>query len=480
MALVPSYFFYSEGTISLTNGSDIATGNFTAWDPAVLPFDFVFPNDGTAGMSVIEEVLAMNQIRLAKPWTGPTLTDVSYFMVRWTRHTDPRIYAVRVSDYLARLKSIPENIEEVAGEINADRQAIEAAMTTLGAIQTAVDADRQAAEAAAGLATGAADAAAASAEEAEGWAQAASTGVVPDNGISNTKLADMTVNTIKGRVAAGTGDPQDLTPVQARSVIQVMPHMFVNGAYTTYTPGTTMITSLMDGFAFTCALPATFTLPLGANVFPGFSVVARFTGAPTTQSDSSASTPSNTNNLVFNGLAQTISGNKRFALIGGGEIFRFTWTGTEWLIECLAGPMARHFLYKRTCTTSGNNPFPAALSTVTNTTTSGTNTQASSSYNMVFVAPCDGIFRLHAGVYVLANSNLVAYVGIYDENFANQDYYGPSQYTGAPSSSSHLAVLNPTLRMVYGQVAQVGIVGNAAIQYVAQNSFLHAELISRG
>lgn len=221
MALDPSYFFYSDGTITLTNGSDIATGNFTAWDPAVLPFDFVFPNDGTAGMSVIEEVLGMDQIRLAKPWTGPTLTDVPYFMVRWTRHTDPRIYAVRVSDYLARLKAIPDNIEEVAGEINADRQAVEAAMTALAAIEAAVDADRQAAETAAGTATGAASAAAASADEAEAWAQAASSTVLPDDSVTNVKLANMAVNTIKGRATAGTGDPEDLTPAQARSVIGV-------------------------------------------------------------------------------------------------------------------------------------------------------------------------------------------------------------------------------------------------------------------
>jgi hypothetical protein len=219
MALDPSYFFYSEGTISLTNGSDIATGEFVAWDPAVLPFDFVFPNDGLAGMSVIEEVLAMDQIRLAKPWTGPTLTDVPYFMVRWTRHTDPRVYAVRVSDYLARLKAIPENLEEVAGEINADRQAIDAAMVLLSQIQTNVDADRQAAEAAAGTALGSASAAAESAVTAQEWAEAASSGVLPDNGVTNAKLADMATATIKGRVATGTGDPQDLTAAQARAVL---------------------------------------------------------------------------------------------------------------------------------------------------------------------------------------------------------------------------------------------------------------------
>jgi hypothetical protein len=142
MALDPAYFFYSDGTITLTNGSDIATGEFTAWDPAVLPFDFVFPNNGTDGMTVIKEVLAMDQIRLAQPWTGPTLTDVPYFMVRWTKHTDPKVYALRLSDYLARLKSIPENLEEVAGQINDDRQAIDAALTTITQAAADVEAGR--------------------------------------------------------------------------------------------------------------------------------------------------------------------------------------------------------------------------------------------------------------------------------------------------------------------------------------------------
>jgi hypothetical protein len=219
MALDPSYFFYSEGTISLTNGSDIATGNFTAWDPAVLRYDFVFPGDGTAGMSVVQDVLAMDQIKLAKPWTGPTLTNVPYFIVRWVRHTDPRVYGVRVSEYLTRLKGIPENIEEVAQEIHADRQAVEAAMTTVVAIETAVDADRQAAQTAAGTAQGAATTATEQAGIAQQWADSASSGVLPNNGVSNAKLADMPANTFKGRATAGAGDPEDLTVEQVNALL---------------------------------------------------------------------------------------------------------------------------------------------------------------------------------------------------------------------------------------------------------------------
>jgi hypothetical protein len=219
MALDPSYFFYSDGTITLTNGSDIATGEMVAWDPALLPFDFVFPNDGTAGATVIKEVLTVNQIRLAKPWTGPTLTDVPYFALRFANHIDPRFYAVRVSEYLARLKALPENLDEVADEIHADRVAVEAAMTLLAQIQTEVDADRQVAQNAAGTAQGAATAATHQAGIAQQWAEAASSAILPDNGVTNAKLADMAAARIKGRISAGAGDPEDLTPGQVYSIL---------------------------------------------------------------------------------------------------------------------------------------------------------------------------------------------------------------------------------------------------------------------
>ena len=47
------------------------------------------------------------------------------------------------------------------------------------------------------------------------------TAQIADNAATNAKIADMAVNTIKGRITAGTGDPEDLTAAQVRTIINV-------------------------------------------------------------------------------------------------------------------------------------------------------------------------------------------------------------------------------------------------------------------
>jgi hypothetical protein len=42
---------------------------------------------------------------------------------------------------------------------------------------------------------------------------------IANNAVTNAKATDMAVNTIKGRITAGTGDPEDLTASQARTVL---------------------------------------------------------------------------------------------------------------------------------------------------------------------------------------------------------------------------------------------------------------------
>jgi hypothetical protein len=60
------------------------------------------------------------------------------------------------------------------------------------------------------------------------------------NATTNTKLADMAQNTIKGRVTASTGDPEDLTAAQARTILNVE-----DGATADQTVGE--IVSLLEG-----------------------------------------------------------------------------------------------------------------------------------------------------------------------------------------------------------------------------------------
>lgn len=45
--------------------------------------------------------------------------------------------------------------------------------------------------------------------------------VIAANAVTNAKLADMATQTIKGRTTAGTGDPEDLTAAQVRTIINV-------------------------------------------------------------------------------------------------------------------------------------------------------------------------------------------------------------------------------------------------------------------
>ncbi|MGA0595385.1 hypothetical protein [Enterovirga sp. CN4-39] len=136
MADPPIDFIYAEGTITLTNGSDIAVGQDVAWDLAVLPYDIVFLQSGQ-GVTAVREVLAPGQMRIARAWAGETLVNAPYFVLRWIKHTDPRVYGARVSSYLTRLKNIPED--------GAILQAIDERVTQIGAQVAAATAESAAA-----------------------------------------------------------------------------------------------------------------------------------------------------------------------------------------------------------------------------------------------------------------------------------------------------------------------------------------------
>ena len=53
---------------------------------------------------------------------------------------------------------------------------------------------------------------------------------IADNAVTNAKLADLAQNRIKGRVSSGSGDPEDLTAAQVRTMINVADGAEVNPA----------------------------------------------------------------------------------------------------------------------------------------------------------------------------------------------------------------------------------------------------------
>jgi len=59
---------------------------------------------------------------------------------------------------------------------------------------------------------------------------------IDNDAVTNGKLANMATTTLKGRVTAGTGDPEDLTASQALDVLGL------NGAWTAWTPTFTNVT----------------------------------------------------------------------------------------------------------------------------------------------------------------------------------------------------------------------------------------------
>ena len=54
------------------------------------------------------------------------------------------------------------------------------------------------------------------------WAQRTGAGALANDSITNSLMANMATQTIKGRATAGTGDPEDLTATQATAVLNTV------------------------------------------------------------------------------------------------------------------------------------------------------------------------------------------------------------------------------------------------------------------
>lgn len=78
-----------------------------------------------------------------------------------------------------------------------------------------------------------------------GSANVTGTSTIGSAVVSNTKLADVSTGTIKGRVSAGTGSPEDLTPAQVRTLINVADGATANTGTVTSVSGTGTVSGLL-------------------------------------------------------------------------------------------------------------------------------------------------------------------------------------------------------------------------------------------
>lgn len=92
------------------------------------------------------------------------------------------------------------------------------------------------------------------------------TWTIDNDAITNAKLANMSASTFKGRVTASTGDPEDMTAAQARSLIEAAAPSVV-----TITTNTTLTAASHQGKVLYCTTGA---LQLTVNASTDFDAYA--------------------------------------------------------------------------------------------------------------------------------------------------------------------------------------------------------------
>ncbi|QKV18708.1 hypothetical protein [Oricola thermophila] len=94
---------YSDGTVTVSNGSTTVTGSGTAWEVALVAGGILFVGTDAA---VIEEVVSDTELTLTRPWTGDPATNASYDIVLDSAEAARTIIANRqMADIVARINA---------------------------------------------------------------------------------------------------------------------------------------------------------------------------------------------------------------------------------------------------------------------------------------------------------------------------------------------------------------------------------------
>lgn len=138
---------------------------------------------------------------------------------------------------------------------------------------------------------------------------------IVNNAVTNTKMADMATQTIKGRTTAGTGDPEDLTAAQVRTVLNVADGATANpntdavaeGATNLYHTAARVLATALSGLS----------LATGSAITSADTVLVAFGKLQKQITDLIAAVGGKQDTLVSGTNIKTINGN---SLLGSGNI----------------------------------------------------------------------------------------------------------------------------------------------------------------
>lgn len=268
-------------------------------------------------------------------------------------------------------------------------------------------------------------------------AQGSNATTIANNAVTNAKLADMANSTIKGRTTAGTGDPEDLTAAQAKSILGLgdLEVLSANRTYYVRTDGSDSNNGLTDNAAG-AFLTLQKAMDVAASLVVGTFVVTVNVRTGTYLGFTGRSVPSGS--VVFDGGGvATIDNNGGIGVTASGVNLTMTVKGFSFT-DCsfavfAAGPGAiltvRDFTMGATITTHLRAFNQASI------TVQGTNTlSANASYHLF--ADVGGVISIDDQTTTLSGSPVFSGVFAYADNLGIIRRSGAVTYSGSTGASS--------------------------------------------